>query len=72
MNMENIKVNGRYVAINENPLVLCAYGETAAKAFKQMSKLLKENEDKCAYRSVSAVNSYFDCEDNTHYVTAYI
>jgi hypothetical protein len=72
MNIEGIKVNGRYVATNENPLVLCSYGETAAEAFKQMYKLLKENEDDYVYRSVSAVNSYFNQEDNTHYVTAYI
>lgn len=72
MNIEDIKVNGRYVAFNENPLVLCAFGETAAKAFSQMSKLLKENEDDYIYRTVSAVNFYFNDEDKTHYVTAYI
>ena len=45
MNIEDIKVNGRYLAINENPSVFCSFGETAAKAFSQMSKLLKEKED---------------------------
>ena len=72
MNMQNIKVNGRYVAINENPLVLCAYGKTAAKAFNQMSKLLKENEESYLYRSPAAVNTYYSEEEETHYVTVYI
>ena len=72
MNIEDIKVNGRYLAINENPSVFCSFGETAAKAFSQMSKLLKEKEDDYAHMPISAVNSYFDYEDNTHYVTVYI
>lgn len=72
MNIEDIKVNGRYAAINEDPLVFCSFGETAAKAFSQMSKLLKENEDDYAYRSISAVSSYFSDEEKTHYVTVYI
>ena len=64
--------NGRYVAINENPLVLCAYGETAAKAFKQMYKLLKENEQSYPYGSVNGVKAHFDEEESIHYVTVYI
>lgn len=72
MNINDIKVNGRYVAINENPLVFCSFGETAAKAFSQMSKLLKENEESYPYGSPSAVNTYYSEEEKTHYVTVYI
>jgi hypothetical protein len=63
--------NGRYVAINENPLVLCAYGETAAKAFKQMYKLLQENEHKFPYAGVNAVHTNLD-DEGIHFVTVYI
>lgn len=63
--------NGRYIANNENPLVLCAYGETAAKAFKQMYKLLQENEHLYPYSGVNAVNTNLD-DEGTHFVTVYI
>ena len=32
----------RYVASAEEPLVLCAYGDSPSEAFKNMAKLLKE------------------------------
>ena len=70
MSIDNVK--GRYVAINENPTVLCAYGDTASEAFKQMSKLLKENEDSLLFGTINAVHTYFDHEDETHYINVYI
>jgi hypothetical protein len=66
MNIDEIKLNGSYVAYKENPTVLCSYGETPAQAFKQMSKLMKEQG--CWH--VSGVHTYFD--DETHYLTVYI
>jgi hypothetical protein len=71
MNIDKI-VKGRYVAINENPTVLCAYGDTASQAFKQMYKLLEENEDALLFGTINAVHTHFDYEDETHYVTVYI
>ena len=32
----------RYVASAEDPIVLCAYGDSPSEAFKNMAKLLKE------------------------------
>ena len=66
MNIDDIKFSGSYVAHSENPTVLCSYGETPAKAFKEMSKLMKSH--LCEY--VSAVHTY--CDDEVHYVTVYI
>jgi hypothetical protein len=66
MNIDDVKVKGNYVAFSENPMVLCSYGETPAQAFKQMSKLMKEQD--CQY--VSAVHTYFD--EEVHYLTVYI
>jgi len=60
------KNKGRYVAVHENPIVLCSYGDTPADAFKQMAKLIKEQD--CQY--VTAVNTSFD--EEVHYVTVYI
>jgi hypothetical protein len=40
--MINNNVRGRYVATNEDPLVLCSYGKTPASALRQMAKLLDE------------------------------
>ena len=65
-----MKISGNYVAINENPIVLCSYGETMADAFKQMAKLLKKNESDSPYATVNAVHSSFD--EGVHYVTVYI
>jgi len=70
--MSNDNVKGRYVAINENPTVLCAYGDTASQAFKQMSKLIEENEDVLLFGTINAVHTYFDYEDSTHYINVYI
>jgi hypothetical protein len=66
MNIEGIKVNGRYIAHSENPTVLCSHGETPEKAFKQMSKLMKEH----LCENVSAVHTFFD--EDIHYLTVYI
>lgn len=36
------KSSGAYVATGENPVLLCSYGNTPAKALKAMSKLVDE------------------------------
>ena len=61
--------SGRYEAKNENPIVLCSYGESPADAFKQMAKLLKKS-DLSDFASINAVNTSF--EEGIHYVTVYI
>lgn len=65
-----MKTSGNYVAINENPIVLCSYGDTMADAFKQMAKLLKKNQHDFPYSTINAVHSSFD--EGVHYVTVYI
>ena len=62
--------SGRYEAKNENPIVLCSYGESPADAFKQMAKLLKKSDLVSDFASVNAVNTSF--EEGIHYVTVYI
>jgi hypothetical protein len=61
--------SGRYEAKNEDPIVLCSYGESPADAFKQMAKLLKKS-DLSDFASINAVNTSF--EEGIHYVTVYI
>jgi hypothetical protein len=68
--MKNSEDSGSYVAVNENPIVLCSYGYSAADAFKQMSKLLKKNMNDFPYLSISAVHSSY--EEGVHFVTVYI
>lgn len=59
----------RYVAVNEQPLVLCAYGNSPAEAFKEMAKLLKEQ--KVTWFSGSSVSVIDDAKDNFA-VTVYV
>lgn len=59
----------RYVAVNEEPLVLCAYGDSPAEAFKEMAKLLKEN--KVTWFSASSVN-VLDSDHDRFAVTVYV
>jgi hypothetical protein len=66
MSIDSVMVKGSYVAHGEHPTVLCSYGDTPAQAFKQMSKLMKEQD--CQY--VNAVHTYFD--EEVHYLTVYI
>jgi hypothetical protein len=37
-------MNKAYVAVNENPVVLCSYGNSPAEAFKNMAKLMKKED----------------------------
>lgn len=57
-----------YEAINENPRVFCAYGDTPAQALKRMSKLLESNDIKF----FSAAHVGFIAEEHTHYITIYV
>lgn len=62
-------MSGRYVATNENPVVLCAYGDSPAEAFKEMSKLLKSESVK--WFSGATVN-VLDSEKDQYAVTVYV
>jgi hypothetical protein len=59
----------RYVATAEEPVVLCAYGNTPAEAFKEMAKLLKE--EKIDWFSASSV-SVLDSDIDAFCVTVYV
>jgi hypothetical protein len=59
----------RYVAIAEDPVVLCAYGNTPAEAFKEMAKLLKE--ERIDWFSASSV-SVLDSDIDAFCVTVYV
>ena len=62
-------MSGRYVASNENPIVLCAYGNSPADAFKEMSKLMKQ--EKILWFSGASVNVLDDNKDQ-YAVTVYV
>jgi hypothetical protein len=62
-------MSGRYVASNENPLVLCAYGNSPAEAFKEMSKLMKK--EKIVWFSGASVDVLDDNKDQ-YAVTVYV
>jgi hypothetical protein len=59
----------RYVATGEDPIVLCAYGNSPAKAFKNMAKLLKK--EKIDWFSASSV-SVLDSDVDAFAVTVYV
>jgi hypothetical protein len=59
----------RYVASAEEPLVLCAYGDSPSEAFKNMAKLLKE--EKVDWFSASSVN-VLDSDVDAFAVTVYV
>lgn len=62
-------MSGRYVAKNEELLVLCAYGDSPAEAFKEMSKLMKkENIEWFSGATVSVL----DCDKDQYAVTVYV
>lgn len=62
-------MSGKYVASNENPLVLCSYGDSPAEAFREMSRLMKK--EKVMWFSGSAVN-VLDSDTDQYAVTVYI
>jgi len=57
-----------YEAVNENPRVFVAYGETPAKALKNAARLLKKNH--VDWWSSSTVN-YLE-GDKVFYITIYV
>ena len=59
----------RYVASAEEPIVLCAYGNSPYEAFKNMAKLLKE--EKINWFSASSV-SVLDSDIDAFAVTVYV
>lgn len=62
-------MSGRYLAINEDPLVLCAYGDSPAEAFKEMSKLMKK--EGINWFSGASVN-VLDSDKDQYAVTVYV
>lgn len=62
-------MSGKYVAKNENPLVLCSYGDSPAEAFMEMSKLMKK--EKILWFSGSSVN-VLDSDTDRYSVTVYV
>ena len=62
-------MSGKYVASNENPLVLCAYGDSPAEAFREMSRLMKQ--EKIQWFSGATVD-VLDCDTVQYAVTVYI
>ena len=68
--MKNKEDSGSYIAVNENPIVLCSYGYSAADAFRQMSKLLKKHQENFPHSSINAVSSSY--EEDVHFVTVYV
>lgn len=62
-------MSGRYVASNENPLVLCAYGDSPAEAFKEMSKLMKR--ESVRWFSGATVD-VLDSDKDQYAVTVYV
>ena len=61
-----MKNNGRYEATSECPQVLCSYGESPSKAFRQMAKLMDEMD--CAY--ISGAHTHFN--EETFFLTVYV
>ena len=59
----------RYVAVNEQSTVLCSYGNTPHEAFREMSKLLKE--ENIRWFSASSV-SVLDSDTDAFAVTVYV
>lgn len=53
-----------YVAHGEDPLVLCAYGETPGKAMKKMAKLVDSYVKNNDENLVLGMNSHYD-DDGT-------
>lgn len=62
-------MSGRYVASNEEPLVLCSYGDSPAEAFKEMSKLMKK--ENVRWFSGATVN-VLDSDKDQYAVTVYV
>lgn len=60
----------RYVASSEKPMVLCSYGSSPAESFKQMYKLLEEEDVR--WFSSCSVNIIDDCEKDQYAVTVYV
>ena len=56
-----------YEAVNENPRVFVAFGETPAKALKGMAKVLKDNDIR--WWSASHVD---EMEDGMFYINIYV
>lgn len=59
--------NISYEAVNDNPRVFVAFGETPAKALKNMAKILKRND--IVWWNASSVD-YID-DDELFYMTVY-
>jgi hypothetical protein len=58
-----------YVAVNENPVVLCSYGSSPAEAFRSMAKLMKKED----IRWMNGANiSILDDDIDKFAVTVYI
>ena len=61
-------MNTAYEAVNENPRVFVAYGETPARALKNAARLLKNN--KIDWWSASTVNHLDD--ENIFCISIYV
>lgn len=59
--------NIAYEAVNDNPRVFVAFGETPSKALKQMAKILKR--ENIEWWSASHVD---EMEDGTFYINIYV